>query len=175
LPEGVPADIPTILTACEDAASIEKLAEIIVEKDPECILTHGVAQNNIEHFATCLLATSAFWKAVEQGYQGGLLHWNEGHTMHGDSNLRWDTFVDGTGYLERKMELIGKHRCQMPTTHLPEHGHRLLSQWRGKACGCENAEVFNWVRRPVRYSARMNGIHSPILGDFTTELIQNSR
>jgi LmbE family N-acetylglucosaminyl deacetylase len=175
LPEGVAEDIPTILTACDNAASIERLADLILGKDPECVLTNGVSNVNIEHSATSILVTKAFWKAVEQGYEGGLLHWNEGHTLNGDHNCRWDTFIDGNGYLERKMALIGLHRCQMPTTHLPEHGHRLLSQWRGKACGCENAEVFNWVRKPVRYSAKVSGVYSPVMGELTTELIQNSR
>src|SRR5690349_13163888 len=36
LPEGVLEDVPTILTAAEDAASVEKLTALILEKDPEC-------------------------------------------------------------------------------------------------------------------------------------------
>jgi LmbE family N-acetylglucosaminyl deacetylase len=175
LPEGVAADVPSILTACDDADSIEKLANLILQNDPECVITHGVSNTNIEHSASSILVTNAFWKAAEQGYEGGMLQWNEGHTLNGDFNCRWETFVDGTGFLDRKMELIGLHRCQMPTAHRPEHGHRQLSIWRGKACGCENAEVFNWVRRPVRCSSKMTGVHSPIWGDITTELIQHSR
>jgi LmbE family N-acetylglucosaminyl deacetylase len=175
LPEGVPEDVPTILTAAEDAASVEKLTALILEKDPECILTHGVAHVNIEHFATSLIVAKAFWQAVEQGYQGGLLHWIEGHTLYGDFYTRWETYVDATGYLDRKMELIGLHKCQMPTAHDPDHGHRLLSEWRGKVSGCENAEVFTWVQRPARRSATLLAMSTPIMGELTMELIQNAR
>lgn len=175
LPPGVPEDIPTILTACEDKASIEQLANLILEKDPECIFTHGVANTNIEHFAVSLLVTNAFWRAVEQGYGGGLLHWVEEHTLHGHFHTRWETFVGGNGYLDKKMELIGLHRCQMPTAHRPEYGHRLLSEWRGKVCGYEVAEVFTWVRQPARLSRDFGPIPNPVMGELTKELLDNSR
>lgn len=174
-PEGVAPNVPTILTACEDPESIDKLAALILEHRPECILTHGVNQRNIEHFATCLLVTNAFWKAAEQGYKGGLLHWKEAHTLHGDSQTRWDTFIDCTAQLDRKMELIGLHACQMPRAHLTDFGHRLLATWQGKAAGCEAAEMFTWVRRPIYTDSAMSGREYPIFGELVLELIQNSR
>ena len=175
VPEGIPQDIPPILIASKDHASIERLANLILEKDPECVLTHSPSDVNIEHIGTSLLVAKAFWKAVEKGYEGGLLFWNEGHTVNGDFYCRWDTYIDGTGYLDRKMNILGLHRCQMPKAHLPNFGHRLLGEWRGKLCGCEVAELFIWVRRPVRRSASISGVASAIMGELTTELIQNSR
>jgi LmbE family N-acetylglucosaminyl deacetylase len=175
LPDGVAENAPTILTACEDEASIGRLANLILEKDPECIFTHGVANTNIEHFAVSLLVTNAFWKAVEQGYAGGLLHWVEEHTLHGHFHTRWETFVGATGYLDKKMELIGLHRCQMPTAHKPDHGHRLLSEWRGKVCGYEVAEVFTWVRQPTRLSHGFGSTATPVMGELTKELLDNTR
>lgn len=174
-PEGVPQGIPNILVASKDEESIERLAALMLEKDPECILTHSPSDVNIEHCATSLLVAKAFWKAVEQGYEGGLLFWNEGHTVNGDFYCRWDTHIDGTGYLDRKMELLGLHRCQKPNAHLPNFGQRLLCEWRGKLCGCEMAELFIWVRRPVRRSAKLSGVPSAIMGEFTAELMQNER
>jgi len=170
LPEGVPDNVPTILTACEDPASVKRLADLILEKDPECVLTHGVSQMNIEHFATSLLATKSYWQAVEAGFRGALLHWREGHTRLGEFNCRWDTFVDYTRYLDRKMELIGLHRCQMPKAHLPDFGHRLLAIRWGTACGCGAAEVFTWVRH-ADYRDDQGLIYFPL----TLELIQNTR
>lgn len=175
LPGGVLENTPTILTACEDETAIRQLADLILARDPEIILTHGVAQRNIEHFATCLLVTNAFWAAVERGYSGGLLQWREAMTLHGDYNTRWETHVKCDGYLDRKMALIGKHSCQMPTAHLPDHGHRQLAEWRGKLCGCETAEFFTWVRRPTRNTAKLTGGYSPIHGELTMELIANSQ
>ncbi len=175
LPEGVAQNVPSILTACEDKGAIGRLADLILERDPEIILTHGVAQRNIEHFATCLLVTNAFWSAVERGYAGGLLHWREAMTLHGDYNTRWETHVKCDGYLDAKMALIGKHACQMPTAHLPTHGHRQLSDWRGKLAGCETAEFFTWVRRPARASTKITGSYAPLYGELTMELLQNTQ
>lgn len=175
LADGIPAHTPSILTACEDQASIEKLADLILEKNPECILTHGVAQVNIEHFATSLLVVRSFWNAVERGFNGGLLQWREHHTVHGDFNCRWETFIDCSAYLERKMELIGMHQCQMPKAHLPDFAHRLLSLSWGQACGVGAAECFTWVRRPARCDVPGSSMPNPVYGELTLELIQNSR
>ena len=170
LPEGVAQDTPTILTACEDSASLKELADLILEKNPECVLTHGVAQMNPEHFCTSLLTTQSYWLAVEEGYRGALLHWREGHTRLGEFNCRWETFVDYTPYLDRKMALIGLHRCQMPKAHLPSFGHRTLAVRWGQACGCGAAEVFSWVRR-ADYRDNQGIIYPPL----TLELIRNTR
>ncbi|MEO6906469.1 MAG: PIG-L family deacetylase [Abditibacteriaceae bacterium] len=175
LPEGILLDIPSILIASKDDASVQRLADLILEKDAECVMTHSPSDTNIEHCATSLLVTTAFWQAVEKGYEGGLLFWNEGHTLNGDFYCRWDTYIDGTGYLDRKMELLGLHRCQKPNAHFPKFGQRLLCEWRGKLCGCEMAELFIWVRRPVRRSAKVSGVASAVMGEFTAELMQNSR
>ena len=170
LPDGVGEDVPTILTACEDDASLKRLAELILEKDPECVLTHDVAAMNPEHFCTSLLTTQSYWLAVEEGYRGALLHWREGNARLGEFNCRWQTFVDYTPHLDRKMALIGLHRCQMPKAHLPTFGHRVLAVRWGQACGCGAAETFNWVRHPDYRD--YEGMTYPPL---SLELIRNSR
>lgn len=169
-PEGVPEDGPTILTACEHPPSVDRLANLILEKAPECILTHGVSQVNIEHFAVCLLVTNAFWKAVEGGFRGALLHWREHHVRHGEFNCRWETFVDCTPHLDAKMQLIGLHRCQMPRAHLPDAAQRRATQRRGAACGCGAAELFTWVRHPEFLPEQGPG-YPPL----TLELVRNTR
>ncbi len=170
LPAGVPENVPTILTAAEDPASVTRLANLILEKEPECVLTHGVSQMNIEHFATSLLTTKSYWQAVEAGYRGALLHWRETHTRLGEFNCRWDTFVDCTRYLDRKMELVSLHRCQMPKAHLPDSGHREISVNWGQACGCGAAETFTWVRH-----ADYRDVNGLTYWPLTLELIQNTR
>lgn len=151
LPEGVPADVPSILTAHEDAASRRRLVELILERDPACILTHGLCSGNIEHVATCLLVSRCFWEAVEAGYPGAFLHWREDYTSFGLANTKFDTFVDISDHLDTKMKLLAAHASQMPTAHRGDHGHRLRAMKRGVVCGCRAAEVFTWVahdRRP---------------------------
>lgn len=170
LPEGVASDVPSILTAAESPDCVNALAELIRKHDPECILTHGIAQANIEHFATALLVTKAFWKAVDEGFEGGLLQWREAHTLHGEFNCRWETHVDYTAHLDEKMNLIVQHASQMPNAREPDFGHRHLSVWFGKGCGCGAAETFTWVRRPVRRDST-----GPVYGELSLELLQHSR
>lgn len=172
LPEGVAANVPSILTAHEDSASVARVTDLILDRDPEVVLTHGVAQHNVEHFTTGLLVTYAYWNAVKQGYRGALLHWREANTTLGGINCRWETFVDYSPYLDQKMELIGKHACQMPKAHLPEFGHRNLCREWGTACGCQAAEVFTWVRRADRDFQEGQGSMG---GNLLFELNQNSR
>ena len=172
LPDGVSEDVPTILTAYEDEESRKRLVDLIMEHDPACIFTHGMCSNNIEHVASCLLVTKSYWEAAEAGYKGALLHWREDYTSYGITNTKWDTFIDISDYLDREMELIGKHACQMPTAHYPRHGHRLRPMKWGAACGCKAAEVFTWVahdRRPDLDASEP--FYSPLLA----ELNQNTR
>jgi len=172
LPEGVAEDVPSIVTASEDEESRKRLVHLILEHDPACIFSHGMIAVNVEHVATSILATKCYWQAVEAGYKGALLHWREDCTSFGVTNAQWDTFVDISSCLDRKMELIGKHACQMPTAHDPNHGHRLRAMKYGVACGCKAAEVFTWVahdRRPDLDSTLP--FYSPLL----VELIQNTR
>ncbi|MFC1454202.1 PIG-L deacetylase family protein [Verrucomicrobiota bacterium] len=151
LPEGVPENVPSILTAYEDKKSRKRLVDLILENDPACIFSHGLCSGNIEHVATSLLVTKSYWEASDAGYKGALLNWREDYTSFGLNNTQWDTFIDISDYLDKKMELLGKHACQMPTAHYPDHGHRLRALKRGVACGCKAAEIFTWVshdRRP---------------------------
>ena len=163
-PVTVPPDVPTILTAYEDEASVAQLTNLILEHDPVCLITHDLAVTSIEHLATVLLVVKSFWWAVAQGFRGAMLQGREDDLVFGDLNARWDTFVDITDTLDQKMRLIGCHACQMPTAHYPHHGHRQRPLKWGAACGCGAAEVFTWVRRADRCD-------SPLLA----ELERNSR
>ncbi len=151
LPAGVPENVPSILTAYEDAASRKRLVDLILEHDPACIFSHGIVTTNVEHFATALLVTKCYWEAVAAGFKGAYLQWYEDYSSFGLRHTQWDTYVDISNYLDKKMELLGKHACQMPTAHYPDHGHKLRVMKNGVACGCTAAETFTWVsqdRRP---------------------------
>lgn len=145
LPSGVAADIPTILTAYEHPPSVKRLADLILERNPEAVFTHSPIMVNIEHFATCLLVTNAYWQAVKGGYDGMLLHWQDITVgPFGEAYVPWDTFVDVTPYWDRKFELLGLHACQIPVP-----GNMNLPPW-GAACGCGRAEVFHMVSKGTR-------------------------
>lgn len=114
-PECYDRSVPTIMTACDDPAQVERVATLIREKDPEVILTHAAVDYTFEHTGTTLLVKKAFIKARAAGYDGSLLcAANPGKNSMGRFYDRWDTFVDTTGYFEKKKAAIGKHACQMP-------------------------------------------------------------
>jgi len=169
-PLGISSDIPPIIIAHEDEESVDRVANLIIDKNPECIFTHSVAQVDVEHFCTSLLVTKAYWKAVEKGLKGSLLYCREHHNNLGDLNCRWETFVDYTRFLDEKMKLIGMHRCQMPNAMSPDFAHRILAKRWGTACACGAAEPFYWCRRPEKIEA-----DQPTYGALTLELINNSR
>ncbi len=142
LPEGVAEDVPTILTAHEDASARERVKALLFERDPEYVLTHGPVQKDMEHAGTCVLVTKAFWEAREAGYQGGLLYWLQGHTHMGAYNARWDTFIDCTDTLDGKMRLAGHHVCQNPRPLREDHPHRVRALDLGRETGCGAAEGY---------------------------------
>lgn len=155
-PDCVAPDTPTILTACEHKPSIQRLADLILERRPEAIVTHGGAMNNLEHVATSLLVTKAYWKAVEAGHDGMLLLWHDIDIhLFALAYSRWDTFVDVTKHWDKKLHALGLHACQMPT---PE---RLDYPATGAACGCERAETFSIVshgtlpKRPAEFQSEI--------------------
>ena len=141
-PNCVPPDAPTILTAHEHEPSVQRAADLILEHKPEAVLTHGLVTGDMEHIGTCLLATKAYWKAAEAGHDGMLLHWRDlSAAPVGDAYARWDTFVDVTGYWQKKLAAIALHACQIPNVRRLD-----FPPW-GPACGCGRAEVFVLVGR----------------------------
>jgi LmbE family N-acetylglucosaminyl deacetylase len=147
LPEGVPPDVPTILTAHEHENCLHPLIALIRQHDPVWILTHSMAQLDQEHVGTSLLVTKGFGEAAKSGYEGGVLHWREGFTHLGQLNAAWDIFVDITEYLDRKIDLIATHRCQIPKPNRPDFPPRVRALAWGNACGCESAEVHALIAR----------------------------
>jgi len=133
--------IPTIMTACDDPAQIERVAKLILEKDPEVILTHAPVDYTFEHTGTTLLVKKAFYKAQNMGYDGSLICAVSPFMEVGKFFDRWDAFIDTTGFLQKKKYALGKHACQMPYPDKLD----LFDPFAGKICGCETAEPFTVV------------------------------
>ena len=133
--------VPTIMTACDDPAQIRRVADLILAKDPEVILTHPAVDYTFEHTGTTLLVAYAFHLARKEGYDGSLLLSARVQRQMGRFFDRWDSFIDTSGFLQKKLEAIGKHACQMP---YPEKLD-LFDPYAGKLCGCETAETYTVV------------------------------
>ncbi len=145
LPAGLPADVPTILTAYEHRPSVTKLADLILERNPEAVITHSPVMVNIEHFATTLLVLNAFNQAVKSGYQGMLLFWHDiSIGPYGQAYTRWDTFVDVSDVWDDKFRAMALNACQIPRVTDMQ-----LPPW-GPTCGVRYAEVFDIVSTGVR-------------------------
>ena len=139
-PDCVAPDTPTIITAFEHKPSVDKLAELILEKNTEAILTHAPIDSNPEHSCTNLLVYRSFLEAQKKGYKGSLLFWLEvTSTGRGETFNLWNTFINTDGYFQRKFQAIGIHSCQVPKPESLD----LEDGIRGKICGCKSAEVFN--------------------------------
>jgi len=163
-PKTVAPNTPTIITAYEDAASVKRLSDLMLEKNPEAVFTHALGDWNIEHLGTCLLVTKAYRKAVESGYGGMLLYVPNGTATFGERMAQWETFVDISRFGDRKLEAIGTHACQFATPHQTDYP--ILEQWQfwGTACGCRYAEVFVIAGHPAVQAS------TP---EFTLEIIQH--
>jgi LmbE family N-acetylglucosaminyl deacetylase len=154
-PDCVPPQRPTILTAHEHPEHVQHLADLILKHNPEAVITHGPIMADMEHVGTCLLVSKAYLKAIEAGYTGMLVHWLDTlkdlpHALFGKSYLRWDSFIDISGYWERKLDSVEIHACQIPDAR-----RLTLPAW-GPACGCQHAEavtIVHWGKQPEHSSA----------------------
>ncbi len=135
--------IPTIMTACDDPAQVERVAKLILEKNPEVILTHPAVDYTFEHTGTTLLVEKAFHKAQAAGYDGSFLCATVPYrNQMGGFYDRWDSFIDTTGFMEKKIDAIAKHACQIPR---PDHLD-LFDAFAGRMCGgCKSAETHTVV------------------------------
>ena len=114
-PDCVPENFTSILTAHENKDAVERVVRLILEKDPEVIITHAPVDYTEEHTCTCHLLRKAFLEAKKRGYDGSLIF---AQSVTSGSYGRffdcWDVFTDITGFSELKREGIGMHACQVP-------------------------------------------------------------
>ena len=152
-------ETPPILLAHENKPLQKKVADLILETDPEVIISLAIGERNLEHAATGLLALSARKTAKQQGYDGCIiLAMTPAPYNIAPMYDRYDTFVDTTGFMEKKYELIRKHASQKPC---PESlDFRDFSE--GVKCGCETAEPFV-IGEMAQWKT----------GPFTVELLKN--
>ena len=138
-PECVPENFPSIITAHEDKDAVERVVKLILEKNPEVIITHAPVDYTEEHTCTCHLLRKAFLEAQKRGYDGSLIF---AQTVtsgnYGKFFDCWDVFTDITGFSELKREAVGMHACQVP---YPERLD-LEDRQRGARCGVTEAETF---------------------------------
>jgi LmbE family N-acetylglucosaminyl deacetylase len=118
---------------------VERLAGLILEKNPEVIITHAPAEPCMEHQGTNLLVRKAYHKAQSMGYDGSFVCGLTVSPMGvGDFFDRYDTFIDISGYFQKKLKGIVIHSCQVP-----RHDHLELRDPNvGKTVGCEHAEAY---------------------------------
>ncbi|MBQ9336638.1 MAG: PIG-L family deacetylase [Lentisphaeria bacterium] len=162
-PAGIPANVPSILTAAEDRDATARLTALILERNPEVIFTHAAVDSNPEHTCTAWLVIRAFRAAAEQGFSGSLLLSAGRHSGEAAASYsRPDTCIDISGeWLKRKIDALAVHACQSAgifAERICNNGYRPL----GQPYGFEAAETFI-IHRLAEDNA----------GELTQELIRN--
>lgn len=184
LPPGVPENVPSILTAFAHKPSVERLKNLILEKNPEVVFTQGHAEVNPEHHATFLLVMRAYWKAVEEGYRGSLLYSARSFNELGRYACLWETWIDIDGYVDKRFESVLKHVSQYPAGYAHGAKHwRELAERRGAFCGAPAVEAFNFVNPDPNVTpetevlnelVRNRAVHAPWGFDTTKPLPSDS-
>lgn len=159
-PKGATLGRPCIMVSYDDPESVKRVKDLILERAPEAVLTHNLVTISPEHYATAMLLLRGYRSAVEAGYTGPLLFWNEfcQSTKLDRSFFFWDSFVDISGLRERQFELIRAHITMVP---FPERMDYLDFT---SETGIKDAELLKFA--------------SPIddfkpTGDFTDEIRRN--
>ena len=153
--------VPSILTAYEDQAAVEHLRDIILDFDPEVIITMTYSDTNPEHVCTGLLALRAFRAAQKEDLDATLPHamppapFPIGAYYNGG-----DTFVDTTGYYDDKIRAICYHRSQKPDPTPLD----LRDFDEGARFGCVTAERFT-----------VGELSKVTVGPLTVEIRKNHR
>ncbi len=157
-PECVPENVPSILTAHEDPASVSALVHLIEEHQPEAVLTHDPIQRDTEHVGTSLLVTKAARRAR---YDGWLLLWpSVDEPDCGEIYNSRRTYIDISAYYEKKREALRIHSCQVPTTE-----HFTFRPFEA-GTGCAHVEAFAIVKRPPEPDNQT---------EFSQEILKNIR
>lgn len=159
-PSGIALKGPSIMMAHDDPQSVRRVADLILEHNPEAVLTHSQVTGSPEHYGTAMLVMKGYLLARAEGYRGWILFWNE---MSQDTELRdtfrtWNTFVDITGLRKAKEDWI---RCHISMVPFPERMDYLDFS---EECGCQLAETFTIGKF---------GEEPQAIGEFIEEILRN--
>ena len=141
-PQGVDCSLPNIMIAHEYKEEVTKVADLILERDPEVIFTHSCCSASPEHYATALLAAKGYAQAVKRGYAGDLFFMSEicESSFFLRNHIQWDSFIDISGCRQAQFDLI---RCHISMVPVPERMDYLDFT---PICGVKDAEIVTWFR-----------------------------
>lgn len=130
---------------------VQFIEKAIVETQPDVVFTHHPADVNDDHLQTsraCQAAIRLFQRRAgvrrARLYFAEVLSSTDWSLPGGMPQFAPDTFVDGSGRLERKIEAMRAYRGVMrdPPHPRSEQVLRALAQYRGAQSGCLEAEAF---------------------------------
>ena len=160
VPKGATLGRPCIMVAYDDPEAVNRVKNLILEREPEAVLTQHLISESPEHYATAMLVLRGYREAVKAGYAGPLLFWFEyvQSTLLDKSFFLWDSFIDISGLRERQFDLI---RCHINMVPFPERMDYLDFT---ELTGIRDAELFKFA----------SSIHDfKPSGEFTEELKRN--
>ena len=128
-------------------AYVQEVARLMMEYQPEIVITHGL-DGNPDHYGTLLLAYNAFLEASRE-VRLGRFHLADasGSWLTVGLGLKPDVYVDISGTIETKLAALGKHVSQGMDTRLEKARARCRAV--GREIGVEYAERFIAIRKAV--------------------------
>jgi len=123
------------------AHCIEDTAQVLIEHEPEIVITHNIANCNPEHCAAAHLTHRAFLQARGRADLGELWFTCRVQSSSDIIRLSPDVLIDITDYHETKWEALQKHRSQ----RIAYDRVRVTDEYWGKVAGVKYAEPFRTI------------------------------
>jgi len=119
-----------------DAETCRRTADIVRKTNPVAVFTLWPVDNHPDHAAVSEIARRAVLMA---GSPAEIVYFEAGEDQ---TELFTPTvYLDISGVMEKKLELVRCHECQNPDNRLAQHSLRKASR-RGKEIGCAYAEGY---------------------------------
>ena len=121
-----------------------EVSNLIAKYEPEIVFTHYPDDMHDSHYATSCLVYKAFKEASEKVKLGNLYLWEPG-SRGSIVGFSPNTFIDITGYMEKKVKAVLKHKSQMSEWRA-NHYKKRAAFW-GKKAKVDYAEAFHNTKK----------------------------
>ncbi|MEW6355823.1 MAG: PIG-L deacetylase family protein [Planctomycetota bacterium] len=136
-----PLMVATYLEHC-----IQDVVKVLVEHEPEIVITHNIANTNPEHCAAAHLTHHAFQIARGRVELGELWFTCRVQSPGDIIRLSPDVLIDISDYHPTKWEALQRHRSQ----RIAWDRVRVTDEYWGKVAGVKYAEAFRTISRGMR-------------------------
>ena len=132
---------PVFMTQVDGSSEVnveryDEMWELIEREKPDMVITHWPLDRHRDH-RTCAILVYDAWRRAGRSFD---LYYTEVTTGYNTSNFNPTTYVDITGYHDRKCAAIQAHTSQRSEKY--ETAEILMEEFRGLEYHCGYAEAF---------------------------------